>query len=278
MDDTETECLIRLGKLIFHNTDYSRPTAGYITDIKKISRDNLFKYFKNYYVPSNMLLSINTNLSFNNVLDYLKNINFIMNDKVSVKSLYTPKLEYIKPKKQITIKKNKNLEQTYLSLGFHFPFGFLNRKNTYISRLLERYLGGTMSSVLYIALREQAGIGYSIWADTIIKPDQGCFIIYTSFVHKKLKKTMDIILDRLEILYKQGMNTKHLSREINAYKKSIELKLESPMYLADYYANVGLYGIKDTPFDYPSITIDDVNNFIKDYMNPKDILVSIITK
>jgi hypothetical protein len=50
------------------------------------------------------------------------------------------------------------------------------------------------------------------------------------------------------------------------------------MYLADYYANVGLYGIKDTPFDYPSITIDDVNNFIKDYMNPKDILVSIITK
>lgn len=135
-----------------------------------------------------------------------------------------------------------------------------------------------MSSVIYIALREQAGIGYSIWADTNIKPENSSLIIYTSFEHSKLNKTIDIILDRIDILYSQGISSKLLKKLINAEYKSLLMKTENPMYIADYYANNVLYNNTENPFNISNISVDDVNNIIKKYMKPSMIYISIITK
>lgn len=277
-DDTQTICLDNLAKLVFNNTDYGRNIASNIKNIKNLSREHLFKYYKNYYVPSNLLLSVNTNISYNKIVNHLKNIGYVMSNKVIMKPLYTPTLKYIEPEKKVVIKKNKNLQQTHLAIGFHLSFGFMNRKYKYMASIIERYLAGNMSSILYIALREQAGIGYTIWSDIIMKPDQGCLLIYTSFEHSKLNKTREIIENRLEILYNQGMNKKQLQKQIDAYKKSIDIAMETPMFIADYYGNVGLYGIKEMPDKDYSINVDEINDFIKEYINPAKMLLSIITK
>jgi predicted Zn-dependent peptidase len=171
-----------------------------------------------------------------------------------------------------------DIEQTYLSVGLYFPFGFKDIKSRYILSILERYLGGTMSSVIYIALREQAGIGYSVWSDIDLKPDHSALIIYASFEHSKLEKTVDIIKQRLQILHRQGMTKKELLKQIQAYIKSTNIKMESPMFLADYYANYALYDVIDQPNKPPYISPSDVNNFINKYLNPNDAMMSIVTK
>lgn len=277
-DNIQFKCLQQLNEMLFNGTDYSRTVSGTEKDIKKIPRDSLFKYYKTYYRPSNMVLSIHTNLSYMEIVNYLKKIKYVMTKLPNTLPLYTPILKVIKPTKNLLIKKIPDIEQTYLSVGFYFPFGFTNIKSRYILSIIERYLGGTMSSVIYIALREQAGIGYSVWSDIDLKPEQSALIIYASFEHSKLQKTIDIIKHRLQILHRQGMTKKELTKQIQAYIKSINIKMESPMFLADYYANYALYDVIDQPNKPPKITTKDVNDFINIYLNPENALMSIVTK
>jgi predicted Zn-dependent peptidase len=277
-DDIQFKCIQQLNEMLFNGTDYSRMVAGTAKDIKNISRESLFKYYKTYYKPSNMVLSIHTNLSYTVITNYLKKIKYVMTKLPPSTPLYTPVLKVVKPHKQLLIKKMPDIEQTYLSVGFYFPFGFKDIKSRYILSILERYLGGTMSSVIYIALREQAGIGYSVWSDIDLKPDHSALIIYASFEHSKLEKTVDIIKQRLQILHRQGMTKKELLKQIQAYIKSTNIKMESPMFLADYYANYALYDIIDMPNKPPHISTTDVNKFIDKYLNPIDAMISIVTK
>ncbi len=277
-DNLENYCLDNLNKLAFNNSDYERRVSGSVQDIKKLSRDKLFKFYKSYYVPSNMIISINTNLSYKYVLNTLKGIKYLIRNSYTIHRLYTPKLTVDVPKKRKIVKHMTSIQQTHLGLAFNFPFGFKDVKSSYIVWLLSRYLGGTMSSVIYIALREQAGIGYTVWADVVCKPDQSALTIYTSFEHKKLEKTMEIVLQRLNILHRQGMTAKDLKKLEVSNMKSIMMRMENPMFLADYYANHLLYGVDDKPYKPPKINNNEVNNMIKKYMNPDNILVAIITK
>ena len=277
-DDLENQCLDTLNSMIFNGSDYGRKVSGTIDEIKKLSRDDLFKFYKSYYVPSNMILSITTNISYRKVLNILNGIKYLVRNSNKIKKLYTPKLTIEVPLKKMITKHMKNIQQTHLSVGFYMPFGFKDLKSAYIVWLLSRYLGGTMSSVIYIALREQAGIGYTVWADMNCKPDQSSLTIYTSFEHSKLKKTIQIIIDRLSILYRQGITQKDLNKLEISHKKNIMMKMENPMFLTDYYANHMLYGVDDKPFKPPKITNDEMNDIIRKYMNPKDLLISIITK
>ena len=56
------------------------------------------------------------------------------------------------------------------------------------------------------------------------------------------------------------------------------MRMENPMFLADYYANHLLYGVDDKPYQPPKINNTEVNDIIKKYMDPANILTSIITK
>jgi|LakMenEpi03Aug12_release.lakeMendotaPanAssembly.Ray.scaffolds.fasta_scaffold157737_2 predicted Zn-dependent peptidase len=277
-DDLENFCLDNLNKLIFNGSDYARRVSGSVKDIKKLTREKLFNFYKSYYVPSNMIISINTNLSYSKILHTLNGIKYLKKNGNSINKLYTPKLTIEIPNKRQVIKHLQSIQQTQLGLAFYFPFGFKDTKSSYIVWLLSRYLGGTMSSVIYIALREQAGIGYTVWSDVICKPDQSALTIYTSFEHRKKEKTMEIITDRLNILHRQGITAKDLKKLEISNNKSIAMRMENPMFLADYYANHLLYGIDDKPYKLPSINNDEVNNIIKKYMDPDNILISIVTK
>jgi predicted Zn-dependent peptidase len=206
-------------------------------------------------------------------------LKFLIKNSHKVNTLYKPISTVTISKQKLVTTHIKNIQQTHLGIGFYMPFGFANDiKSSYILWLLSRYLGGTMSSVIYIALREQAGIGYTVWADVNCKPTQSSLIIYTSFAHTKLKKTMEIIIDRLNILFKQGITTKDLNKLENSHKKNIIMRMENPMFLADYYANHLLYGIDDKPHKPPKINNDEMNNIIRKYMDPSNMFVSIITK
>jgi predicted Zn-dependent peptidase len=277
-DSLENLCLNNLNKLLFNGSDYDRPISGSINDIEKLNRDKLFKFYKNYYKPTNMIISINTNLSYKNIINVLDGIKYLVRKNTNVLPLYTPSIKIIVPKKKILTKHLSDIKQTHFSVGFYFPFGFKDVKSSYIVWLLSRYLGGTMSSVIYMALREQAGIGYTVWADVASKPEHTGLIIYSSFEHNKLKKTIDIVSDRLNILHKQGISKKDLKKIEISNMKNIMIRMENPMFLADYYANHLLYGVDDKPFKPPKIDNDDVNEVIKKFMDPDNMLISILTK
>lgn len=276
-DDTETQCLENLYKIVFYGTDYARKITGSVDDVNHLSRKNLLKFYKTYYIPNNMLLSINTNLSYDQIINELKKIKYI-HTKYKIQQLYHPKIKYIPSDENIIVIENKKLQQTHLAIGFNLPFGFLNQKEDYIASIVAHYLGGSMSSILYLTLRQKEAIGYTIWCDTLMKPEQGCFAIYVSFEHSKLIRTLDVIYEILDRLNKYGISKKKLQIIVQAYKKSIEISMESPMFIAEYFGTMGQYGILDMPNVFPSIDSKDVNDFIKKYLNPKYSKISIITK
>jgi predicted Zn-dependent peptidase len=174
-DDTTTECLLNLVKLLFHGTDYERDVIGDIRTINNLTLKNLLKYYKTNYIPSNMFLSIHTNLSYDIILRELKKIKFVTKKKINPKSSYISKLDYKEPENKLVVKYNKllksssredfglRLKQTHLAIGFRFPFGFTDKKRDYIVSIIARYLGGTMSSIIYVSLTKSIGAGHTIY-------------------------------------------------------------------------------------------------------------------
>lgn len=277
-DDIRIECLLNLTKLLFHGTDYERDVIGDSRTINNLTLKNLLKYYKTNYIPSNMFLSIHTNLSYDIILRELKKIKFVTKKKINPKSSYISNLDHIEPENKLVVKYNKLLKQTHLAIGFRFPFGFTDEKRDYIASIIARYLGGTMSSIIYVTLTKKIGAGHTIMCDTIMKPDQGCLLFYTSFEHSKMDEAIRVILDIFENLYEKGISKDRFEKEKNAYNKGVEMDMEDPMYLAQYFAEMSPFGIDSMPNDFPKITIEETNRFVKEYLNPKKCMISMITK
>ncbi len=60
--------------IIYHGHSLSLPTLGTYETIKNMSRDDVYKFYKNYYVPNNMIISVIGNFKTDEMLKNLKEI------------------------------------------------------------------------------------------------------------------------------------------------------------------------------------------------------------
>ena len=163
-------------KLLFHNNSLSYPTGGYNQDITKFNTNNVKVFWKKYYNSNNMVISVSSNLSFNNIFNKIKNSEF-NNFQIGVENKCKSQNLKIgnKPKYNII---SKNLEQVHLAIGFKVCNMF--NKDKYVLLLIKIILAGNMSSRLFTQLRENNGLSYNIDIDLSHYETTGGFIIYTS--------------------------------------------------------------------------------------------------
>ena len=101
-----------------------------------------------------------------------------------VKDEYKPNfnIEEIKNESDKVLLENRELEQSYLALGFRTAN--LNSEDKYILDILKIILAGNMSSILFTNLRENNGITYNVSIDHGSFEQNGGFTILTSVDRK----------------------------------------------------------------------------------------------
>ena len=116
---------------------------------------------------------------------------------------------------------DKNMKQEQVILGF--PSYKYQERKSYVLQLISIVLGGNMSSRLFVKLREEMGLVYTVSADVDTNIDCGDFTISFGTFLGKGKLATDVVIKELLKIRKEGITKKELEQSVNYICGMIDL-------------------------------------------------------
>ena len=257
-----------LEKILWKKHPSKNPIVGTVESVKGITRNDVLSYYKKYYTPSNIILSI--------VGDVDENILEIIKEKFGNFKGAKAKIRIFgeeKQNKNNLIKIKKDILHSYFVIGFLGP----NRANSdsYAFDIIQTLLGYGSSSKLSTEIREKRGLCYEIGTNYESEVDFGYFAINLSTDRKNLELVKKIILEEINKLKKIN------EEELNKVKESIEgqflLENENTLKLVDsicFWERIKDYGLhKEYINNIKRVTKKDISKLIDKYFRYNNIVI-----
>ena len=151
----------------------------------------------------------------------------------------------------------RKLEQAHLSIGFlGLPAG---HKDRYAAHTLNAWLGGSVSSRLFLEIREKRALAYSIYSYLAPFSDSGTWTVYAATRPAEAPRVVDLI--RLELRRAtRGMPAKDLAAAKNHMKGSLMLSLESTTSRMSKLARDVMFEDRPTSLDAMLADLDRVTD------------------
>jgi predicted Zn-dependent peptidase len=241
---------------MFGDTPAGWSVAGKKENIVKFTRADFVKYFSAHYGVKNSAVCLAGNFSSSAVkIIEQKFANFghsLLEDKIKTE------VSQSAPKILVHFKKGK---QTNLSLGVR-AFG-LGHKDEYALKLLSVILGGSMSSRLFINLRERHGLAYYVRTSAELYTDSGYLTTQAGVPSEKIKEAIKIILEEYQKIAKVLVSPKELKKAKDLIRGRLTIHLEASDDIADWYAeDLVLEGRITTPEEFfkkiDKVTVTDI--------------------
>ncbi len=212
--------------------------AGPREVIKTVTRDQLIAYRDAYYVPSRMAVVVAGKI----VPGLWKLLEKTFG---SVKKPTTPRdttfAPFVAPERianPVRFQK-KNTEQVQLGMAWH-GLG-IGDEQIPAASLLGVILGGTMSSRLFIQVRERRGLCYSIHAGHQAFEDIGVFSVMAGLEKTRTEEAVKVIWDEVKKMKTQLVKPEELRRAKDYLRGKMLLAFEDSSNQADWYGKQWLF-------------------------------------
>lgn len=219
---------------VFESCLYGDTPAGWETigtkeNIQNLKRQDFIDYLKSQYGSSNTYIVLAGGVKENDKKIAMKMFSSFQ------KNIYQDKLPVSenqkKPEIKIVYKKN---DQLNLSLGVRsYPVDHLEE---YKVKLLSIILGGSMSSRLFISLRERNGLAYYVRTLAETYSDSGYLTTQAGVPANKAEAAIKIILEEYRKICDELVSPKELKRAKDLIQGKMLLQMESSDNLANWYA------------------------------------------
>lgn len=219
---------------VFENLLYGDQPAGWdVIGTKKnilgFERNDFVDYLKTQYGAENLVVCLAGNIKNNSsslVNKYLGKVK-----KSNRVEMLPVKEKQSQPELKMIYKKT---DQAHLSLGVRaYPTG---HPDEYILKLLSIILGGSMSSRLFISLREREGLAYYVRTNSEFYTDTGYLTTQAGVPTDKLDRAIKIILAEYKNLKKNLVGHTELKRIKDMIKGRLVIQLEASDNMANWYA------------------------------------------
>ena len=281
------------GEALFENTMFQYPTDHVSYHKKPYNYDDVFKFYKTTYVPSNMIVSITSNLPFTKIVAMIKKTK--LNQRVLKQaSLHDYMLPYLLTPPTIQGIKYKfhhmnKLKTIYLNISFQTCSQY-NIQEKYILNLLSNILCNSISSRLATILRQKYALVYGMIGVVSYNECGGEFTINTqfnadSFIKKDKPSVLPLIIKELNVLLKEGVTQKELTISKHNIRGHLLLELENIETQTNYNGVSCLLfqePAKIVPYAklydvyYAHITKAQVQACIKKYFSKRRMCISIV--
>ncbi|MBC7087314.1 MAG: insulinase family protein [Tissierellales bacterium] len=258
-----------MSKVMFKNNPLSYPILGVDDSVKNINYNNIIEYYNERYTPENIVITISGNVNIDDAI-------FQLNEKFSE---FTNKHNNLTENLIINYENNKKLEiegvrkkTEQLHLCFALPYCGSYSEDYFTGLLVNNYIGGSMSSVLYQTVREELGLAYEIESSVETYKEAGALEIYVALDATNASNVLEIICRVLNDLKDNNMSYHYIEKFKGQLIGNHLLSVENPfnkMYdngkeLLDI-GNV----IEDSQIlkSINDISIDSVSRFIDKYFN-----------
>lgn len=227
-----------LEQTMFSGSTLGWEVAGTRNIIKKMKRDDLVQFRDRFYQPRNMVLIIAGNFKKVNALadKYFASLT----PKTKNRPYDFKKFAGFRPSQELKCGlKFKKTEQVHLAVGF--PGLSYESNKMPAMQLMHVILGGTMSSRLFIAIREREGLAYYIRSSVDSYEDTGIFSISSGLDIRRFDKAVSILKKEIERFKKEGPTRGEVKRAKDYIKGKLALSLEDSFNLAEFYGKQALF-------------------------------------
>ena len=194
--------------LIYKGTKLGYSIGGPRKNIINLSRNSLYNYYQKYYYSANSIICLAGNFQEKKALRLINKFFPIAKKRKRVNFKKVKKIKKKNP--QISIIKRKNVEQVQLILGFK---SIPKKDNKFLrTQVLANILGGTMSSRLFLEIREKRGLCYFIKASNDGYEDLTSFSIQAGLNKEKIYEALKAIKEELNKLKEEGLTKEELEK------------------------------------------------------------------
>lgn len=262
---------------LFPNSSLGWDIAGPRSVIKKIDRKDILAYRDAYYVPSRVTLVVAGRVPENVLTMLEKTFGTQKEPKTNRDTKFIP---FTLPERlKAVFVETKNTEQTQTAVAFYgVP---LHHADEPAIKLLSIILGGYMSSRLFVKIREELGLCYSVSASHEALEDTGVFSVYMGLDKKRLALAAKTLFSELDKARKTLISKEEFERAKEHIRGNIALAFEDSAFQAQWYGRQWLFTKniqtpKDRLKEFDSVTREDVRRVAKEILRPDRMAVAII--
>ncbi len=267
-----------LEEVLFPDSTLGWNIAGPREVIRTIPREKLVAYRDAYYVPDRMAVVVAGKI-IPGIWPLLES---------TFGKVKKPSKQADKPFKPFSVPEKlsspvafqkKDTEQVQLGIAFHgLPVG---HEDLAAASLLADILGGSMSSRLFIQVRERRGLCYSVYAAHQPLEDSGVFNIMSGLDKSRMDEAVKVIMNEVMKTTKTLVGADELRRAKDHLRGKLTLAFEDSSVQADWYAKEWIFEKKlETPEQrmrrIDRVTAADIRRVAKKIFNKKHMASAVI--
>lgn len=215
-------------ELVFGDHPLGWDTAGTEEALGNVHREEILKYLHDFYTSNNMVVGVAGDRATEGI-DLLKSSLGTLENRKN--PAYQP-FDFKQAKAQIKLY-FKETEQTHFSLGVRsYPLGHPKK---YALEVLSNLLGGSMSSRLFITLRERNGLAYYVRTGVSEYFDAGTLAAQAGVEKKNLPLALKLVLAEFAKIKDEGVGEEELKKAKENLKGHLILGLEDSREVASIY-------------------------------------------
>ena len=241
-DDPSDYSMELFHKNLYGNSPYALPILGTEDTISGFNRKKILDYYSFRYSPQNVVISAAGNLDHDKIAD---SVNRYMCG-------ITSKFDAVKTDKELATDKffgdfihEKDLEQTHFLIGLE---GVSRLDKDFFSvEVLNAILGGSVSSRLFQEVRENKGLAYSIYSNSVFHKFDGFFYIYAGVSPKKFALSKKLIFEIIDEIVSGNISDDEISNAKKHIYDGFLLGMESTSQIMNRNAINEIYEGKYIP-------------------------------
>ncbi|GAA0364651.1 insulinase family protein [Actinoallomurus spadix] len=224
-DDDPTDAVHdEFSAALFGDTPLGRPILGTVESISGVGRDRIARYYRERYVPQNLVVSAAGNVDHDEVVRLVQAaFEGVLGDAAQLPT--APRIGGPGASPAAGVRSIvRPTEQANLILG---TVGITRTdERRFALGVLNAALGGGMSSRLFQEIREKRGLAYSVYSYNSQYADTGIFGVYAGCLPAKVDEVLEICRDEVAKVAEHGITEEELERGKGQLRGSFVLGLE----------------------------------------------------
>jgi predicted Zn-dependent peptidase len=274
-DNPQAKVQQLIGRAIYGDTPLGWGVIGFPEVISGVSRDQVAAYRERFYAPSRMTLVLAGNVTHAANLELANKYFAEIAPRESAPAL---------PGEFGPVggeQDERDIQQANICLALPGLSHADSLEDVVAARMMTMILGGSMSSRLFISVRERQGLCYSVSASLDMTADIGSMIIYTGTDPEKAGTAVASIVAEMETMARDGITPAELEKGRAMLKGRYVLDREDSMAMGYLAAAEMLYRGRVIPMEeqfalIDGVTADQIQASAARYLKPAEIRSAIV--
>ncbi len=265
----------QLENAVFGTSTLAMDILGTKENVQGFTREQLQAFIAQQYVADNMVIAVAGAFEEEALIEMLEDAfsDIACNEAIP---------RFVKPQRhQSFIFREKDIEQVHMVINF--PAISYMSDRSFVLSILNTIIGGGINSKLFLGIREELGLTYSIYTYVESYADTGMFNIYAAFNPNQAEEVIVNTFKEVDDFLSEGMDEAALDRIKEQIKSNLIIGYENMNNRMSHYGKsklmIGHIKTQEEIVDgINKVTVEDVLTMANEIFNDQAVSLSLVGK